>query len=157
MRAATAAVPRGLPQTAASGEHLAALIAGLWAQAAVEAGERPFRVLADCASVVSAWTGGPSRAEDARRPYAGIWRQVPRQALEGVFKTQAHMSREEAVRRGRLVEWAGNDRADEFAKKAAGVHRASREALLARRAEAKRRAGLLRRHGQGPGPLAELS
>ena len=110
-RAAIAAVPGGFPQTAAAGEHLAALLVD-------QAVGEPAHLVGDCSSMIRSashllWARMP------QRPWAGIWKQVQHQHRASKVKAHQKMQADWSAQE---KEWyLGNEQADKMAKKAANM------------------------------------
>ena len=110
-RAAIAAVPGGFPQTAAAGEHLAALLVD-------QTVGGPAHLVGDCSSMIRSashlqWARMP------QRPWAGIWKQVLHQHLASKVKAHQKMKTDWSAQE---KEWyMGNEQADKMAKKAANM------------------------------------
>jgi hypothetical protein len=100
-----------MPQTADFAEHYA-----IWMVA--QRAHHPVEVVTDCNGVkVSYDAGDPATGPD--RPHAGLWRTIRRDHISAVHKVKAHLTKDEADRRGMGHWWKGNFLVDLAAKKAA--------------------------------------
>jgi hypothetical protein len=104
-------LPQWMPQTADFAEHYA-----IWMVA--QRAHAPVEVVTDCNGVRASYEAGKA-AEGPDRPHAGLWRTIRRDHISAVHKVKAHLSREEANRRGMGHWWKGNFLVDLAAKKAA--------------------------------------
>jgi hypothetical protein len=100
-----------MPQSADFAEHYA-----VWVVA--QRAHEPVEIVTDCNGVRSAYEAGKA-AEGPDRPHAGLWRTIRRDKLAAVHKVKAHLSWEEAERRGMGHWWKGNYLVDVAAKRAA--------------------------------------
>ena len=104
--AITSSIPADFEQTAATAEHIAALIFHQ------TAGENCLEAVVDCASVHRSFQN-KGWAQGEKRPFGGLWRQCGPQQHKST-KTKAHLTKDDGD-----GHFKGNEAADRWAKKAA--------------------------------------
>ena len=104
--AITSSIPADFEQTAATAEHIAAL---MFHQTAAAGG---VEAVVDCASVHRSFQN-KAWAQGERRPFGGLWRQCGPQQHKAT-KTKAHRTKDDGD-----GHFEGNEAADRWAKKAA--------------------------------------
>jgi hypothetical protein len=104
-------LPQWMPQSADFAEHYA-----VWVVA--QRAHEPVEIVTDCNGVRASYEAGKA-AEGPDRPHAGLWRTIRRDKLAAIHKVKAHLSRDEAERRGMGHWWQGNFLVDLAAKRAA--------------------------------------
>jgi hypothetical protein len=100
-----------MPQTADFAEHYA-----IWVVA--QRAHNPVEVVTDCNGVKASYEAGIN-ATGPDRPHAGLWRTIRRDHISAVHKVKAHLTKDEADRRGMGPWWKGNYLVDLAAKQAA--------------------------------------
>ena len=124
VKAAYAALPAALPQTASMAEH------GAFAALTDLADPSdPVPVVVDCTSIISAYNLGFHVSCDPRKPTASVWRAVAARSpcykdkVSEIRHFKAHQSIEQTVANGGDTrDYHGNDLADAHAKLGAGIH-----------------------------------